>query len=600
MLKNKTDNKINNKGFAAIMALLVVISLILVITFSMTIVVITERQIDKNLILSAQSYYSAESGIEDAVLRVIKSEEYEITAINNFTLGDAEISQNIDQVGSDINIQSSSSYFNSKRKLEIPLRITVDDISFHYGVQVGEGGLTMGNVSSIIGNLYSDGPVSGAGTITGDLIVATGMSLDSNGIWDTYNDDLIFGKDGEPTDIAMSFVPTSTGILSQVSFYVKKFGNTVDGTIRIVEDNAGSPSTTVLATTTFLSSKIGLSYGWVNSSFSVPADLIGGNTYWIIVDVNSAIPKYFYIGKAPGNANSVSKYSSDWNGGSWTTDATGDYEYKAWIGGLATSIDGLTIGGDAYAHEIINSTIAGDAYYQIISGSTVGGTSYPGSPDPPIAALPISDGNIADWKTDALSYGILDSSLCNIGTDITINGGKLVCPAGFDPETGAIITLKGTLWVEGDLTLENNNILVLDSSYGNNSGIIIVDNPGSESTGGKILIENNIIICGSQGLNVAEDGCAASNETYILMLSTHSGADPSYAIEVRNNADGAIFYAHNGIAHIKNNANLKEVTAYKLSLEENATVTYESGLANTSFSSGPGGGWSIVSWNEIE
>ena len=598
MLKNKTSNKTDDKGFAAIMALLVVISLVLVITFSMTIVVITERQIDKNLILSAQSYYSAESGIEDGILRVTKG--YNWTAINNFNLDESAISQNITQNNNISTIESFSSYYNNERKVKTELILTVDDVSFHYGVQVGEGGLTMGNISSIIGNLYSDGSVSGTGTITGDLIVATGMSLDGNGIWDTYNDDLIFGKNGEPTDIAMSFVPTSTGILSQVSFYVKKFGNAADGTIRIVEDNAGSPSTTVLATATLLSSKIGLSYGWVNSSFSAPADLIGGNTYWIIIDVNSAIPKYFYIGRASGNANSVSKYSSDWNGESWTTDAVGDYEYKAWIGGLSTSVDGLTIGGDTYAHEIINSTIAGDAYYKIISGSTVGGTSYPGSPDPPIADLPISDGNIADWKTDALSYGILDSSLCNIGTDITINGGKLVCPAGFDPETGVIITLKGTLWIEGDLTLENNNRLVLDSSYGDNSGIIIVDNPGNESTSGKILIENNIIICGSQGLNVAKDGCADSNETYILMLSTHSGADSSYAIEVRNNADGAIFYAHNGIAHIKNNANLKEVTAYKLSLEEGAKVTYESGLANASFSSGPGGGWDIDSWNEIE
>lgn len=599
MPKNKIDNKMDDKGFAAIMALFVVISLVLVVTFSMTIVVITERQIDKNLVDSAQSYYLAESGVEDAILRVVKSEEYEITAINNFTLDGVEISQNVSQAGSDISIQSSS-YLNSRRKLEVPLRITTDDISFYYGVQVGEGGLTMGNNSSIIGNLYADGSVSGTGTITGDLVVAIGMSLDTNGVWDTYNDDLIFGKSGEPIDLAMSFVPTSTGTLSQVSFYVKKYSKPTSGTIRIVEDNAGSPSTTVLATTAFSASKVGSSFSWVSFSFSAPANLIGGNTYWIIIDVDPINNQYFYIGRAPGNAKSVSKYSSDWSSGSWTTDTLGDYEYKAWIGGVATSVDGLTIEGNAHAHEIINSTITGDAYYQIISGSTVGGTSYPGSPDPPIEPLPISDGNIADWKADAVACGILDSSLCNISTDVTINGGKLVCPAGFDPGVGVIITLKGTLWIEGDLTLENNNILVLDSSYGSNSGIIVVDNPGNESTSGKILIENNIIICGSQGLNVAEDDCADSNETYILMLSTHSGVDPSYAIEVRNNADGAIFYAHNGIAHIKNNASLKEVTAYKLNLENLATVTYESGLANASFSSGPGGGWSIMSWNEIE
>ena len=69
---------------------------------------------------------------------------------------------------------------------------------------------------------------------------------------------------------------------------------------------------------------------------------------------------------------------------------------------------------------------------------------------------------------------------------------------------------------------------------------------------------------------------------------------------MRNNASGAIFYAHNGTAHINNNADLKEVTAYKLSLENLATVTYESGLADASFTSGPGGGWLINNWNEIQ
>jgi type II secretory pathway pseudopilin PulG len=592
------ENKISNQGFAAIIVLMVIISLVLVVAFSVTIIVINEMKIDKNLILSAQSYYSAESGVEDAVLRVINN-EYEYTAINNFAFGDADITQNITQVGDDISVQSFSSYFNNERKLEILIHETSDDISFYYGVQVGEGGLTMDNGSSINGSLYSDGSVSGSGTIIGDLIVATGMSLDGNGTWDTYNDDLIFGKNGEPTDIAVSFAPASTGELSQISFYIKKQGSPADGTIRIVEDNAGSPSSTELATTTFDVSKIGSSYGWVNFSFSSPANLTNGNTYWIIIDVTSTVPKYFYMGRASGNANSVSKYSDDWSGESWTTDTDGDYEYKAWIGGVSTSVDGLTINGTAHAHEIKNCAITGDAKYQTISNSTVGGTAYPGTPDPAVVALPISDGNISDWEADALAYGILDSSLCSVSTDTTINGGKLVCPTGFNPGTNVTIILNGTLWVEGDITLENNNKLILNSSYGNNSGVIIADNPGNESTGGKILIENNIIICGSQGLNGAEDGCADSVGSYILMLSTHSG-EATYAINVKNNASGAVFYAQNGTANIKNGANLKEVTAYKLNLEENAEVTYESGLADASFTSGPGGGWVINSWNETQ
>jgi len=611
-------NKTNNQGFAAIMALLVVISLVLVVSLSMSIIIINENKIDKSLVLSAQSYYSAESGIEDALLRIMNN-DYNYTATNNFNFEESAVSQNITTNGDSTIVESISSYRSNERKVKTELIITADDISFYYGVQVGEGGVVMGNNSSIDGNLYSDGSVSGSGTIMGNLTIATGMSLDANGIWDTYNDDLVFGEDEEPTDIAMSFVPTSTGILSQISFYVKNSDPVHgSGTIKITEDNAGSPSTTALTEDTFLSSKIGSTYGWVNFSFSSPINLTGGDTYWIIIDLNSENKKYFSIGRASGNDNSVSKYSADWSSGFWTIDTAGDYNYKAWIGGLSTSADGLIIEGDVYAHEISNSKVCGNAYYQTIDSDSsdflsnptdsycdlplTPGTGYPGSPDPPIVALPISDSNIADWKADALAYGILDSSLCDVSTDITINGGKLVCEGekGFNSSNSIVITLKGTLWIEGNITLENNSILVLDSSYGDNSGVIIADNPDNESTSGKILVENGIIICGSQGPNAAKNGCADSVGSYILMLSTHSGTDSSYAVEVRNNASGAIFYAHNGIAHIKNGADLKEVTAYKLSLEENAEVAYESGLADASFTSGPGGGWVISDWNEIQ
>jgi len=176
MTKNKTDDR----GFALIMALLVVIGLVLVVAFSMTAVVLTERKIDKNLINSTQSYYSAESGIEDAILRVIKN-DYDST--NDFTLDGADIEQDITQVDGDIVIQSASSYFDNERKLEISLYVTADDISFYYGVQVGAGGLAMGNNSSIIGNLYSNGLVTGSGTITGDTVVVTeidGLSIEGN------------------------------------------------------------------------------------------------------------------------------------------------------------------------------------------------------------------------------------------------------------------------------------------------------------------------------------------------------------------------------------------------------------------------------------
>ncbi|MCK5413041.1 MAG: hypothetical protein KAI57_01560 [Candidatus Pacebacteria bacterium] len=590
----KKNIYITENGFIAMATLLFFISMSLIIVFSLSTVVLMTNKIIKNSLASAQSYYTAESGLEDGILRLIKN--YDYTAINSFSIDeDAQVNQNIIQTGNTASIKSVASYKNNERQVMAEMTITTSDISFHYGVQVGEGGLTMLNGSKIVGNLYSDGSVVGSGTITGDLVVATGMSLDANGLWDTYDDDRRFGKNGDPTDIAMSFSPASSVVLSQVSFFVKANGNPADGTVRIVEDNAGSPSTSVLATTTFLASKIGSSYGWVNLSFSSPASLIGGNTYWIIIDVNSSPSKYFYIGRGAGNSNSISKYSSDWSGSSWTTDALGDYEYKAWIGGLATKVEGLIIEGNAHAHDIIDATISGDARYQTISGSTVGGNSYPGEPDPPFVALPISDSNIDDWEAAAVGYGILNSSICTQSTDITIDGGVLDCD--FEPAAGITITINGTLWVKGNINFGIDTELVLSSAYGDTSGVIIADKIGSEATSGKILVENNVVICGSQGIN--SGSCYPSVGSYLLLISTHSGVT-TYAIDVRNNSDGAVFYAHKGTANINNNANLKEVTAHKLNLSNNAIVTYESGLANASFSSGPGGGWVVNSWNETQ
>ena len=84
-----------------------------------------------------------------------------------------------------------------------------------------------------------------------------------------------------------------------------------------------------------------------------------------------------------------------------------------------------------------------------------------------------------------------------------------------------------------------------------------------------------------------------------MLLSTYTHAtDP--AIDVLNNAEGAILYASNGILHLHNNIKISEGTAYQVSLDNNAAIQYQSGLRDTSFSSGPGGSWEILEWKEVE
>jgi hypothetical protein len=78
------------------------------------------------------------------------------------------------------------------------------------------------------------------------------------------------------------------------------------------------------------------------------------------------------------------------------------------------------------------------------------------------------------------------------------------------------------------------------------------------------------------------------------------GGGGTDAIEVQNTSSAPIYYAPHGSVEIHNSAALKEVTAYKLEIRNSATVTYDSGLANVNFSSGPAGGYEIIHWKEVE
>ena len=73
------------------------------------------------------------------------------------------------------------------RKVEVNL-ILGTGIAFHYGVQVGQGGLEMSNSSQIIGNAYSNGNIigtnsariQGAAIVSGPTGVIDGMDIDGD------------------------------------------------------------------------------------------------------------------------------------------------------------------------------------------------------------------------------------------------------------------------------------------------------------------------------------------------------------------------------------------------------------------------------------
>lgn len=420
-----------NRGFAIILATLLVLCAGLIIILSASYISLNNIKAVRNNLYSVQAYYAAEAGIEDSLLRLGKGMKF--TQSGSLTVGDGAATINIgDQIGGSRTITSSGNLFNRIRKVRAVYTISADTISFHYGAQIGDGGMEMGNNARIKGNVFSNGNVIGLG-----------------------------GK------------------------------------------------------------------GYIDNS--------------IIVAHN-------------GN-----------------------------------KIQGLSVGGNATVHTCDSSTINGDLTYvsggSLISCTVKGSTqAQPNEIEP--ENLPISLEQINAWKNDAAAGGIIyDNVLLTSGAVNSLGPtqiGTPVAPKNLTITNGANLKVSGTIYVTGDVTFSNNVIVELDNSYGSLGGVIIAD--------GKIDVSNNAILRGS--------GEAGS---YILILSTNNSLDPANpAISVGNNAVGAIFYTTSGLIYLSNNIIAREITGYKIRINNNAEIQYESGLQESSFSSGPGGSWQVTEWKEIE
>ncbi len=586
----------------------------------------------RNLLYSTIAYYSSEGGIEDAALRVKNEMSYNPSYTLEFSNADVEIQVNTIASKEKEIIAIATGPDFVKRKIRIVLAIDSTAIEFHYGAQVGKGGVVMLENSIIDGSIYSNGSIIGANgaRITGDVFVASGMSLDQE--FAIYNSDYTMGQSSPYLDTAQSFKPSSSGLLSMVSLYIKKVGKPGDRTVKILTDNGGSPSKTVLASGTLYASKVTSNFGWIEISFPSPPSLLAGQTYWIMVDNSSDNNKYYIWGGDNGEnyLNGSAKYSPNWNASNptWYSYAA-DLDFKTYLGGLPTFIKNVTVGeqgsGDAHAHSMDDVTVARDAYasdfsdgtvgrdlytktasdctvgrnlyYEVSSSCSVGGQviQQAAPSDPPVIAMPISDANIEKWKQEAESGGTYnDPAHCSPPDGAIIGPAKLNCD--FAVSNGKKITIAGTIWVKGNISLSNNAVLQLSSEYGDLSGVIVAENPDNPIQSGLIWVSNGVFICGSSGYNEDTNHCNDSQGSYLMLLSNYSGS--LNAITINNNVEGGIFYSAKGATLINNNTIVKEVTAYSLSIANNAELVYESGLLNAQFSKGPSAGWVLKSWDE--
>lgn len=261
------------------------------------------------------------------------------------------------------------------------------------------------------------------------------------------------------------------------------------------------------------------------------------------------------------------------------------------VGGYASStakLDDVIVAKDAHANELDDTTVNKNAYYNIIDAQSVvlGSRITPTVPPADVVplALPITQTTIDQWKSDAASRGVIASGACTQDwspptNPYTVNGGVLERNLKLDNNT--VLILKGTVWVKCNVDVKNGATIHLDAGYGQSSGVLIAD--------GWMKFKNNGAFQGSGSVG-----------SFLLMLTTASGGgDHASAIDLENNAAGAIFYAGNGLTYVNNNVTVTQLTGRTIQLENGATLTYDTGVANINFTAGPSGGYQMEYWKLV-
>jgi hypothetical protein len=223
----------------------------------------------------------------------------------------------------------------------------------------------------------------------------------------------------------------------------------------------------------------------------------------------------------------------------------------------------------------------------------VGGTSHPGSADQATSSLPITDEQIQKWE-DWASGPSGTTATCSNGTySVTSSAslGPLYVPCDMLIKgNGIVITVKGPIWVKGNLTTQNGPTIKMDSSLGTQNVAIIADNTSDPTGSGIITIGQN-----TQFQNSGSVG------SYVFTIAGNTSAEHgggTVAFNMGQSSGALVAFAGHGLISLGQSVSIKEAAAYEIQLTNTANVTYDTGLASTVFESGPGGGYDLTDWFE--
>lgn len=603
----KMQKEQQNEQGALLIIGIVVMAVLMTLSGSVWANTMVQVKASRQSVARAQVLHIAEAGLDKAVYEMNQSSSF--SGESNITVGPGTYTTTVSNIDSTNKQITSTAYVpnstNPTSQITVKMKVGIDTtvISFRYGVQAGAGGFVMNGGSTINGSVYSNASISATTGvhITGSAIAANPPAVSANQANETptpissctSSTCVTFGNATATEDFSQSFQVSDDAPMNNLQFYIRKNGNPGNETVRIVTDNSGSPSSTVLMTGTLSSSSVTTSFGWVTVSMPTTPILDPSETYWIVIDGSSNASNYYIIGaNANGYGSGQAKIGRQ-STGAWsnTTPAGLDGYFRINLGGGTSMIGGntyntgvyvgTTASDEAWAHNVMGATMTGPLYCQTSSYTNKACNTSRSSP--PAQTMPLSDNNIQDWKDDAASGGT-HSGDYNVGWAGATLGPKRIT-GNLVIGGGGTLTVTGTLWVEGNVTVSGGGIVRLASSYGSNSGAIVSD--------GYVTI--------SGGANFFGSGTSGS---YPFMITTSAcpvaaGCSGNNAMSLSGGAGTVALVAQNGTASINGGSNLKALTARQITMTGGATLTYDSGLISENFNSGPGGSWAPVAGSYI-
>jgi len=220
---NRTTPANYDRGYVILLAL-VFAGIFMAVSTALVGYVTAYSRAERATLAAAQALVIAEGALDEASNQLNQNPSYSGetgTPLGSgvFTVSVAGIDSNTKRVTATGYVPDSQNPAAIKT-VEANIGLNDDVISFHYGIQAGNGGFSLANSSSITGNAFSNGPVIGSGGnyIRGDVVSAgaSGLVYGIHATGTVYSNTV--GKTGENT------------IIDKDAYYTTKVNTTVSGT----------------------------------------------------------------------------------------------------------------------------------------------------------------------------------------------------------------------------------------------------------------------------------------------------------------------------------------------------------------------------------